>query len=502
MPRTTIRSEDITAGEVKSDDIASVSTGYFDLPAGTTAQRPGTPNSGYTRFNSTTNSLEVHNGTSWVSFAAPTPSVTSIAPTTAATTGTSVVITGTDFDSNDTVTIVGDDGTVYTPGTTTFGSSTQWTITTPALTVANEPYDIKIANSANVAGTLPNALDAGGTPVWTTASGTVATIADTATGTHATLVATDPDGTAITFAETTNILTTANLSLASGGAITGDPNNVGSQTTYNFNVNASDGVNTTNRAFAIIVNVGNDGTTAARAAITAQDLLNVSAASGTYWVFIHGTAYQMTYDSTDKFSNGVSGWLKFDDQFVAGYNSASNIQFSQAGSSVDAAWSNSSQGEFYLGDDGDSQTSAVHMGRVTMKMPKCRYGVMNTVTASGSGAQTPDDSTSWLSDATMNAVVNTYCALAVPTIANADGYPFAIWNGVSTATTANNGIILPKPGGELGSVSGSVTKTFAGGDFSVHDFTAIVSADPYFVAWSGDSGYERYTFNDYELWIH
>jgi hypothetical protein len=35
------------------------------LPSGTTAQRPGTPNTGDLRFNSTTNQYEGYNGTAW-----------------------------------------------------------------------------------------------------------------------------------------------------------------------------------------------------------------------------------------------------------------------------------------------------------------------------------------------------------------------------------------------------------------------------------------------------
>lgn len=40
-------------------------TGYLDLPVGTTAQRPGSPNSGMIRFNSSTTSFEGYNGTAW-----------------------------------------------------------------------------------------------------------------------------------------------------------------------------------------------------------------------------------------------------------------------------------------------------------------------------------------------------------------------------------------------------------------------------------------------------
>lgn len=40
-------------------------TGYLDLPAGTTAQRPGSPSSGMIRFNSSTTSFEGYNGSAW-----------------------------------------------------------------------------------------------------------------------------------------------------------------------------------------------------------------------------------------------------------------------------------------------------------------------------------------------------------------------------------------------------------------------------------------------------
>ena len=46
-------------------DQANSSTGYFDLPAGTTAQRPGTPTSGNMRYNSDNNGFEGYNGTAW-----------------------------------------------------------------------------------------------------------------------------------------------------------------------------------------------------------------------------------------------------------------------------------------------------------------------------------------------------------------------------------------------------------------------------------------------------
>ena len=46
-------------------DVQSTSTGGFSLPAGTTAQRPVSPQAGYQRFNTTINAIEVYDGTSW-----------------------------------------------------------------------------------------------------------------------------------------------------------------------------------------------------------------------------------------------------------------------------------------------------------------------------------------------------------------------------------------------------------------------------------------------------
>ena len=69
------------------------------------------------------------------------------------------------------------------------------------------------------------------------------------------MVAGDPDSTAVTYTESTSVLTGGGFALNSTtGVISGDPTDVSSQTTYNFDVDASDGVNNTNRSFNIIVN--------------------------------------------------------------------------------------------------------------------------------------------------------------------------------------------------------------------------------------------------------
>lgn len=52
-------------GPTQVSDEANSSTGYFDLPSGTTAQRPGSPTAGMMRVNSTDTVLEYYDGTKW-----------------------------------------------------------------------------------------------------------------------------------------------------------------------------------------------------------------------------------------------------------------------------------------------------------------------------------------------------------------------------------------------------------------------------------------------------
>ena len=55
------------SGGIITGDVGNTATGYFDLPTGTTAQRPGTPNSGMVRFNTDSAQYEGYNGVVWSS---------------------------------------------------------------------------------------------------------------------------------------------------------------------------------------------------------------------------------------------------------------------------------------------------------------------------------------------------------------------------------------------------------------------------------------------------
>jgi len=45
---------------------SSFSSGALGIPVGTTTERPGTPQAGFTRWNSTNSSMEVYDGSNWL----------------------------------------------------------------------------------------------------------------------------------------------------------------------------------------------------------------------------------------------------------------------------------------------------------------------------------------------------------------------------------------------------------------------------------------------------
>ena len=240
--------------DFKFENIVDTGTEGTKVASGTTAQRGST--AGQIRFNTTTGLAEYYTGTTFKSIDS-SPTVSSISPTTEADGNANITINGSGFSSGATVNFVGSDNTEYTSPSVTVNSSIQIVATTPAngLLASKEPYKIKVTNLSGLSGTSSVTLDAGSTPSWTTNAGNLGTIADTATGTHFTLQATDADtGQTVTFSESGSNLAGAGLSLnSSSGAISGDPTNVTSDTTVSFDVNANAGADSVLRSFNIIV---------------------------------------------------------------------------------------------------------------------------------------------------------------------------------------------------------------------------------------------------------
>lgn len=304
--------------DVSFENISDSGTAGTKVASGTTGQRGST--AGQIRFNTTTGLAEYYTGSEFKIIDTP-PTVTAVSPLEVdSTAGGNVTftITGSNFQSGAVVKFVANDNTEITASTTTVnsGSSISAVIARSSFVNAKEPYDVRVINSSGLLGTLDNQISVDTSPTWSTASGNIADILDTATGTHATVSATDADGDTVSYSETGGtVLTTAGLTLnSSTGAISGDPTNVASDTTYSFTLRATANSKTVDRAFNIIVGTI-DGSTSAKAVSSGATLLSLGKSSGNYW-FKTGSApaYQAYYTTDDgggwtplcAFSNFVS----------------------------------------------------------------------------------------------------------------------------------------------------------------------------------------------------
>jgi len=241
--------------DVSFENITDTGTEGTKVASGTTAERGST--AGQLRFNSTTGLAEYYDGSQFKSIDSP-PTVSSISPTSLGQSvlgsSQSIVITGSNFSSTVTATIIGNDATEYTPASTTRNSATQITITTPTnLSHTNEPYDIKIENISGLSVTLADGLSINDTPVFATASGSLGTLSDTnRASSNLTAISFSDEESTPTVSVTSGSLPTG-ITLNSNGTFSGTANAVGSDTTSNFTVTATDGSETATRDYSITV---------------------------------------------------------------------------------------------------------------------------------------------------------------------------------------------------------------------------------------------------------
>ena len=247
---------DIRTSSIFTDNAAIIgkvidgNNNTIHVKRGATIDRPLTATVGDQYYDTTLNVLYNYQDTGWAKVSQdPPPQIESISPTTAAATGTVITISGASFKSGVVVQFIGNDGTVYNSPVVTFIADGQITATTPQLSVIKEPYDVKVINNDNQYATLVDCLDAGSTPTWVTSSGTIATIVEQSS-LNVSVSATDPDGTSIIYSSP-NKPSWITLN-SSTGALTGTAPNILVDTTYSFDIVASDGVNTSSRSFNIV----------------------------------------------------------------------------------------------------------------------------------------------------------------------------------------------------------------------------------------------------------
>ncbi len=307
MAQTKVRFDRAVEGATNIVDSGTEGT---KVAAGTTAQRGST--TGQFRYNSTTGKFEGRNASSFVSIEV-TPSVSSVNATNITQAqidaNFDLVITGENFSSGDTVKFIGNDNTEYTSPTVTINSATQITARVNSnIDATKEPYAVRVTSVGGLTGALASAFNIDAAPVWQTASGTLATITDVATGTHATVSATDTEGDTVSYAYQSGDFGGMAVN-SSTGAITGDPTDVSSSTTRTFTLRATSGTNTTDRSFNIIVNPALDGSTSAKAATSIASLYDYGVSNGLIWFqnanINSGNAFQIRYASYNS-----KGWLE------------------------------------------------------------------------------------------------------------------------------------------------------------------------------------------------
>ena len=305
-----------TTGIITATSFVGSGTNGIKLPVGTTAQRVNT--TGTIRFNSTLELPEYYNGSAWVAIDSP-PIVSSISPTeveSAAGGNITFTINGERFSVGATVKLISNTGVELTPSPVTRVSATQLTavIARNSFVNAQEPYDVKVINASGLSSTLADQINVDNAPTWNTSAGTIATINDIATGTHATISATDADGDTVVYSIVSGSIPAGTSLNSSTGAISGDPTNVSSSTTSSFTARATAGGKTADRSFAIVVNPVNDGTSSARGATSAKAIYDAGyTTSGKSIKYINfggsvGTK-QVWCDFDTQDASGNSGWM-------------------------------------------------------------------------------------------------------------------------------------------------------------------------------------------------
>ena len=183
------------------------------------------------------------------------PVISSVSPTSfGGASGSSFVITGVGFSSGAVVTFVGNDNTQYAAATTTYTNATSLTATTPvAFPVSNSPYGVTVTLTTGATTTRAALITAGSAPSWTTASGSLGSFSEGA-AVSVTVVATDPDGGAITYSLQSGSLPSGLSLNTSTGVISGTASAVTVDTTSSFTIRATDvGTNYTDRTFSITI---------------------------------------------------------------------------------------------------------------------------------------------------------------------------------------------------------------------------------------------------------
>lgn len=222
------------------------------IPYGNNSARPASPGIGKLYSNGEEKRLELYTSTGWQNIVSETPGVVSISGNYLESAGSATItITGTNFTTGAIASVIGTNGVEVNATSTTVNSIVSVVAVFTGLSNAYEPYDVKVTNTSNLFGLLPDALYINASPVWQTASGSLGTFNEQVSITLSALSATDSDST-VSYALASGSTLPSGVTLnSSTGVISGTLPNISTNTTYSFVINASDGSNVIPRTFSI-----------------------------------------------------------------------------------------------------------------------------------------------------------------------------------------------------------------------------------------------------------
>ena len=314
-------------------------TDSIELPKGTTAERSGTE-LGQLRYNTELGFLEQYNATGWAGIDAP-PTVSSITGTINVDTDSTITVLGSNFKSGSIVYV---EGAGVSGGSralsTSFVNSGELTANTNASSVnfiGGASFNIKVVNPSGLSAVLEPAGTVDRDASWSTGAGQIAIWEDKGGSQSVTVSATDPDG-AITYSLTSGSLPgNSNLNTTTGAITTSDPTDVGSDTSYPFEITATQGGFGIARNFSILLRQTRDGSSTGRA-LTSLDNNNLGLSSGNYYVdpdLARGGSSNPFLVYIDYSHHNGNGYIKTRTDFTNGIMSGSYGADSSSTNNVD-----------------------------------------------------------------------------------------------------------------------------------------------------------------------
>jgi hypothetical protein len=227
---------------------------FGGTPFGNTAGRPAGPIIGQPYFNGEEKRLELYTASGWQNIVSETPGVVSVSGNYLESVGSATFeITGTNFTTGAVASVIGTNGVEINASSTTVNSIVSVTASFTGLVGANEPYDIKVTNTSNLFGLLPDAIYVNNILNWQTAAGSLGSFGEQVSVSVSAIAI---DDSTITYSLANGSSLPSGVSLNSAnGLISGTLPDIATNTTYTFTINASDGLNpVVPRTFSIASN--------------------------------------------------------------------------------------------------------------------------------------------------------------------------------------------------------------------------------------------------------